>query len=93
MDWFLYDKDLRRERVKLNEDREKSFLGAKMFGYLFCSSSFKIALGWTLSRKIALREKYPNTEFFKIRIQEYTDQKKSVFGHFSRSVDVRFLLI
>ena len=27
MDWFLYDKDLRRERAKLNGDREKSFWG------------------------------------------------------------------
>ena len=33
----------------------------------------------------ALREKFPNTDFFQIGIQENTDQKNSVFGLFSRS--------
>ena len=44
--------------------------------------------------KVTLREKCPNTEFFlvriflySVRIQENTDQKNSVFVHFSRSVN------
>ena len=43
----------------------------------------------------SLREKCPNTELFlvlsalySVRIQENTDQKNSVFGHFSRSGSV-----
>ena len=36
--------------------------------------------------KFALREKCPNAEFFLVRIQENTDQKKPRFGHFSLSV-------
>ena len=45
----------------------------------------------TVTTQKSLREKWPNTEFFLLRIflyldwiQENTDQKKSVFGHFSR---------
>ena len=38
----------------------------------------------------SLREKFPNTEFFLVRIQENTDQKNSVYGHFSRSEFVMF---
>ena len=34
-----------------------------------------------------LAEKCPNTEFFVVRIQENTDEKNSVFVHFSRSVN------
>ena len=41
----------------------------------------------------SLREKCPNTEFFLVRIflysvwiQENTDQKNSVFGHFSNTI-------
>ena len=44
---------------------------------------------------LSLCEKYPNTEFFVVRIflysvpiQENTDQKNSVFGHFSRCICV-----
>ena len=46
------------------------------------------------SSKIALREKCPNMEFFlvcifpySVRIRENTNQKISVFGHFSHSVN------
>ena len=35
---------------------------------------------------MSLRETHPNMEFFLVRIQEITTRKKSVFGHFSRSV-------
>ena len=41
------------------------------------------------SLRFPLREKCPNTEFFLLRIQENTDQKNSVFGHFSCSVPDR----
>ena len=41
-----------------------------------------------LKHFFALREKCSNTEFFLVRIQENTDQKNFVFGHFSRSVEV-----
>ena len=35
--------------------------------------------------KLTLREKFPNKEFFLVRMWENTDQENSVFGHFSRS--------
>ena len=41
---------------------------------------------WTFFVKIALGEKYRNTEFFLVRILLYSDWKNSVFEHFSRSV-------
>ena len=37
---------------------------------------------------VTLRENCPNTKLFLVRIQENTDQKDSVFGHFSRSVNL-----
>ena len=46
---------------------------------------------------VTLHEKCSNTEFFLVRIflysgriLEYTDQKNSVFGHFSRSVYIAY---
>ena len=34
---------------KLNQYREKIFLGIQVFGHLYCSSSFKTSLGFKLS--------------------------------------------
>ena len=38
-----------------------------------------------LTIKDSLCEKCPNTKFFLVRNFPHSDQKKSVFGHFSRS--------
>ena len=43
---------------------------------------------WLIS-KLTMCKKCPNTEFFLVRIQENTDQKNYVFGHFSFSVKIK----
>ena len=54
MDWSLYERDLRHEKVKLNGDREKLFfLGGSTSVW---ASSFKTALPLTLSTKINVFE-------------------------------------
>ena len=40
-----------------------------------------------------MREDCPDTEFFLVPIQENTDQKNSVFGHFPRSAFFSVFLI
>ena len=64
-------------------------LHIKEFQHIFVSKGYAY-------KKSALREKCPNTEFFLVRIfvysywiQEDTDQKNPVIGHFSRSGAVR----
>ena len=62
MDWSLYERELRHEKVKLNGDREKSFClgggggGGGGVSTSVWASSFKTALPLRLSTKINVFE-------------------------------------
>ena len=64
-----------------------SFVHVVNFSFLFPFDIYLFKSKTT--KKKSLREKYPNTEFFLVRIFSYPDwirtKKNSIFRHFSRS--------